>query len=663
MRAFIIRPFGTKADATGETIDFDLVEQVLIAPALKALEYEGTTTQEIARAGNIREDMFRLLVTADLVVADLSIHNANVFYELGIRHALRDKRTFLIKCKADATVFDLQTDRYLQYERDNPASSLGALIEGLRQTRDNIDKDSPVFLLLKDLQVQDRSLFLSVPPEFADDVGRAKDQKLLGDLALFGDEIGGLEWESAGLRMVGRTQYELTDYAGARASFEALRAIEGEDIEANTILATIYQRLGNLTRSDQAIERALRENDLQTRERAELLSLRARNAKTRWQTDWAGVPRDQRQMRALESPWLETATNDYAAGFQEDLNHFYSGLNATALLVVQAELATAMPNVWEAAFETAGEAAVRLKQKRDQIDKLSAAVRLSIQAEGTRLKRVGDKDPWVDISDADLRTLVVNNPRAVTAGYRQALAAAQNLNVEAARNQLQLYVDLGVRADNARAGLEAFSPPPPAAQKSALPPRVLLFTGHMIDAPNRGQPRFPPDKVDTARQIIRDKVAEEMAQDGGVAWGIAGGASGGDILFHEVCAELGLRTELYLVIPRDRFIVHSVQKAGPDWVDRYDRLYANLSSRVLMDTDELPRWLRDKPNYSVWQRSNLWMLHTALSRGRMTLLALWDGQSGDGPGGTKDMVDKTSAVGAKVIICNTKKLFGLDGNS
>jgi hypothetical protein len=45
----------------------------------------GGTTAEINRAGNIREDMFRLLVVADLVIADVSIHNANVFYELGIR--------------------------------------------------------------------------------------------------------------------------------------------------------------------------------------------------------------------------------------------------------------------------------------------------------------------------------------------------------------------------------------------------------------------------------------------------------------------------------------------------------------------------------------------------------------------------------------------------
>src|SRR5436190_24179738 len=100
MRAFIIRPFGEKADRNGAKINFDAVEEKLIDPALDKLEgYQGRTTGDIVRAGNIREDMFQLLLTADLVIADVSIDNANVFYELGIRHALRDKRTLLLRSK------------------------------------------------------------------------------------------------------------------------------------------------------------------------------------------------------------------------------------------------------------------------------------------------------------------------------------------------------------------------------------------------------------------------------------------------------------------------------------------------------------------------------------------------------------------------------------
>ena len=72
MRAFIIRPFGTKAG-----IDFDKVDAELIAPALERLKLEGGTTGKVIEAGNIREDMFQLLLVSDIVVADISIDNVN----------------------------------------------------------------------------------------------------------------------------------------------------------------------------------------------------------------------------------------------------------------------------------------------------------------------------------------------------------------------------------------------------------------------------------------------------------------------------------------------------------------------------------------------------------------------------------------------------------
>src|SRR6188472_2988492 len=109
-RVFIVRPFGTR-----EGVDFDAVERDLIQPAIdqvKVATLEGSTTLPFVEQGNIREDMFRELVTADVVIADLSIHNANVFYELGIRHAVREHGTLMLRCAADSFPFDLQTDRY-----------------------------------------------------------------------------------------------------------------------------------------------------------------------------------------------------------------------------------------------------------------------------------------------------------------------------------------------------------------------------------------------------------------------------------------------------------------------------------------------------------------------------------------------------------------------
>src|SRR4051812_17966595 len=105
-QAFIVTPFGRRkvvqkgADGNQQIVEFDFnqVQKELIEPAFDKVDIEGGTTVKIFEAGSIHEDMFSLLLIADLVVADVSIHNANVFYELGIRHALREKRTVLVKC-------------------------------------------------------------------------------------------------------------------------------------------------------------------------------------------------------------------------------------------------------------------------------------------------------------------------------------------------------------------------------------------------------------------------------------------------------------------------------------------------------------------------------------------------------------------------------------
>ena len=110
----------------------------------------GGTTGEIIEAGNIREDLFGLILEADVVICDVTIHNANVVYELGIRHALRKRRTVLIRGvpAADETPFDNLTDRYLSYYIDEPRSALQQLTDTLVATLASERIDSPIFIML-----------------------------------------------------------------------------------------------------------------------------------------------------------------------------------------------------------------------------------------------------------------------------------------------------------------------------------------------------------------------------------------------------------------------------------------------------------------------------------------------------------------------------------
>ncbi len=660
MRAFIIRPFGEKSG-----INFDQVDAELIAPALARLHLEGGTTGQVIEAGNIREDMFQLLLVSDLVVADISIDNANAYYELGIRHALKEKRTFLIRAQGmkNQVPFDLRTDRYLTYSAAEPKTALPSLIDGLKATLSSERQDSPVFRMLPELREQDRSKFLPIPREFREEVDYATRTRLMGKLALLGYEARGSLWEVEGLRIVGREQFRAKAFESAGSTLENLRTIDPLDREANLLLGTIYQRLGDLAQSEVALRRVAGHPDSSPKERAEAFSLLGRNLKTQWRDAWATLPPPRRRAQALRSPLLMQSYDAYLKGFRQDLNHFYSGLNALSMLTILLKLAADLSDAWVDRFANDVEAQQTLAQLESQRRLLAGAVEFSIHASKQNIEQTGQPDPWVDVSVADFRFLTSERPGQVAQAYDAALAGQAAFIADSVKGQLDLYRELDVLTNNVNRVMELFGPAASAATvtPAAATPRTILFTGHQVDAPGRTQPRFPPEKAPLARAAIRDAVQEQLTRYGR-AVGVAGAASGGDILFHEVCAELGVPTRLYLALPPDAYVTESVAPAGGDWVRRFWELDSRFpSAPVLARTKELAGWLRHRSDYSIWQRNNLWLLNEALTDGarNLTLIALWNGEAGDGPGGTADMIKLVTSRGAEAKVIDTKALFGL----
>src|SRR4030095_16791660 len=135
----------------------------------------------------------------------------------------------------------------------------------------------------------------------------------------------------------------------------------------------------------------------------------------------------------------------------------------------------------------------------------------------------------------------------------------------------------------------------------------------MIDAPGRVTPRFPAYGESAAREMIRAAIIKETEGNPSGVVGVAGGSAGGDLLFHEVCDELGIESHLFLAMSAREFFARSVQYAGADWARRFWQLSARRTPRVLQETADLPAWLRSKSSYSVWQRNNAWLLFNALS--------------------------------------------------
>ena len=128
----------------------------------------------------------------------------------------------------------------------------------------------------------------------------------------------------------------------------------------------------------------------------------------------------------------------------------------------------------------------------------------------------------------------------------------------------------------------------------------------------------------------------------------------------EVCQSLGIPTRLFLALPEEKFQVESVNRGGPEWIERYKRLCERVPPRVLADSEKPPRWLVDKTGYDIWQRNNLWMMFNALAENarRLTLIALYNRErEPDGPGGTAHLVGVAARWGFKPLELDARDLF------
>jgi hypothetical protein len=684
---FIVRPFGTKSVVVpgkdgkdmSVDVDFDRIDKLLIQAALDKNGLHGVTTGVIAEAGNIRLDMFQMLIAHDVVIADISIENANVFYELGIRHGLRPKGTILLRFPTSGkdVPFDLKTDRYIAYDRDQPAGAVDLLARSIKDTLNAMRSsdqraDSPVFLLLPELRASDPAKLVVVPREFQEVVELAERDNAKGRpmLALLGEEAKLTDWAREGVRLVGRAQRRIANFKAARRSWEFIRKDLPNDIEANLQLATIFQRLGDLGSASQACRHVLDNASAERKHRADAQSQLARNEKAAWVADFRKIATGPaRRQQAITDGRLIAAFDGYMAGFAEDLNDYYSGINALGLSSAIVKLAEMEPAAWADNFATADDAAAALRRYKERLADLRGAVGMSLESNRRQADRTGKIDEWLPPSEAQYRLLTADKPSLVRKAYTTARSGSQ-FSLESETAQVEIFGSLGIFPENCQAALEAIGVPTPAAGAGpagviAPPPRdrVIVATGHRTDTPGRKSPRFPNTRecIDKAKAWLRERVEAEKAGTKGSISGIAGAASGTDLIFHEVCAELGIPTTVVLPMPREDYCRDSVADGGPDWVERFNRL-VNANPPVLLSEDaDLPIWAASIPDYGVFQRGNIFMIEAALIKPNadVTLLALWNGKAGDGPGGTADMVELAKEQGAKTCVVDTDELFGL----
>jgi hypothetical protein len=134
---FMVMPFGVKPTGLGPgegpaKVDFQALWFDVLEPAITDLGYEPVRAdQELGAL--IIVDMIQRLAISDLVIADISIANANVYYELGVRHAAKPAHCVIIAAGWAKPVFDLAQIRHITYKLPKEKLST-AEAEELRKT-------------------------------------------------------------------------------------------------------------------------------------------------------------------------------------------------------------------------------------------------------------------------------------------------------------------------------------------------------------------------------------------------------------------------------------------------------------------------------------------------------------------------------------------------
>jgi tetratricopeptide (TPR) repeat protein len=654
LHCFVAMPFGTK-----EGIDFNRVYEDLIKPALEGAGFEVFRADKETRAGEIRKDMFQELLLADLVVADLSIDNPNVWYELGVRHALRARGVIQIFTRRERVPFDVSTDRALNYRVTEATAAAPAVpdpkfVEEDKKrlaifATDTIKswhgaKASPVYDLIPALQEQgwkelkvketDTLEFWDRYKQWIGRVETARRQSRAGDVMVLSGETPTWVMRLEAKRMSGKALTKLQRYRLALEAYDEALAIDPKDLESQRQRGMLLGRIGRREEARTWVQQLQEAHpgDVETS------ALMGRIQKEDWITRWRKKDRTPAQMReqaARDEALLHEAIKPYFHAFVLDSSHFYPGINALTLCHLHRHIGG------------------RLTLEID-LAQLEGGVLWSCLS----ALEANDKNYWARITLAEIKLLSLGKDEALKF-YRYAFATADNdwFALDSTRQQLMILRDLEFRGEAVGAVLAEVETEIANLGGPLTPRKVLLFSGHMIDAPDRPSPRFPPEQADAARALIEAQLKE---LDGGEQdLGICSGACGGDLLFAEGCLARGMRVQLYIPFEEPEFLQQSVAfpKDGQKWRERFAAVKANEKTTLLVMPDELGELPK---GVNAYERVNTWQLFTALAFGaeRLHFVCLWNGEGGDGPGGTKHMLEEVKRNGGHVYVIDAKALAG-----
>lgn len=630
--AFVVMPFGKKKGADNQPYDFNAIYQTLIKPALEDAGFEPFRADEETSAGDILTDMFQELLLADMVICDLSIDNANAFYELGIRHALRKRGVVHIQAGRAYMPFDIFNVRTLPYHITpegipDPAyirSDIKAISRMVRDTWAS-DKDavhSPIYNLLTGLKEPDRKSlhtplatgFWREYNEWREKVNIAQRQKHIGDILLLTEEIRNPLIREEAINEVGRALANLGRNELALAQYRKGIEVNASNLEFRREEAFHLNRIGRVDEAIVKIENILADfpNDSKS------ITYLGRIYKEMWTSAWKPIRNKSKRLKhAFDSyHWLIKSIDIYMKGFQIDLNDYYPGINAFTLSMIVLHLADK--------FGKGKSVDPDITRIRKQISSLRNTLVFGLES---KMQIESEKnDYWTLVSYAELKLLTTHDIDAIVRAYRKSITASRRnlFFLYSSLAQLEILKDLGMRTKLVNAvinlikeeiqrvdsGDQHLSAEEKTKGKS-LNGRAILFTGYMVDYAGKDKKTLPPEKETELRQEIRKKL-EKMHPTSNDRAFLSGLSAGSEIIFAEVCIELGLKVKAYLPHTESTYVREFISPAGEGWVDRF---YKVRNHPLVDEINHVEALGHPKEGDNLYERNNRWTLYSALGRG------------------------------------------------
>lgn len=162
----VLMPYGKRDEYPGGIIESRYIYNCIIVPAVKKfaenMKKNITLNLEFQKrnTGSVTTSILENIAKAEICIVDISGHNPNVFFELGVRYSLRNKITILLRQekqegKSERIPFDIQGFRYLSYNSLRPKQSIDELYSALvASQKDYLKTDSLVFETFKHLEVR-----------------------------------------------------------------------------------------------------------------------------------------------------------------------------------------------------------------------------------------------------------------------------------------------------------------------------------------------------------------------------------------------------------------------------------------------------------------------------------------------------------------------------